>query len=80
MHTINIEHECGCFKRSSLENHVAIDDKDDALMHSLDILNQMNNEFCGKHSFKLLEVGENFVIAKNESTSHGCCGGGCSHH
>ncbi len=80
MHTITIERECGCFKRSTLENNIQMDNKDDAMMHSLDMVNQMNSEFCGKHQFKLLEVEDNFVIAMSDSTSHGCCGGGCSSH
>jgi hypothetical protein len=40
----------------------------------------MNDEFCGKHTFKVQEVQNNFVIAFEESTSNGCCGGGCGSH
>jgi len=32
MSTINIAQECGCFKRSALENNVTFDNKDDAMM------------------------------------------------
>jgi len=80
MHNIKIENECGCFKRSDLVNNQTMESKDEALMKSLDMVNTMNNDFCGKHSFKLQEVGENFVIAFEESTSNGCCGGGCGSH
>lgn len=80
MYTINVETECGCFKRSELENNVQIENKDDAMMQSLGMLKQMNDDFCGKHGFKLLEVENSFVIAMNNSTSHGCCGGGCGSH
>lgn len=80
MYTISVEKECGCFKRSALENNIAMENKDDAMMRSIDMVNQMNGEFCGKHKFKLIEAGSSFVIAMNDSTSHGCCGGGCSSH
>ena len=80
MYKIVVEKECGCFKKSALENNVVIESKDDALMQSLDMVNQMNSEFCGKHSFKLLEVEKNFVIAMSDSTTGGCCGGGCGSH
>lgn len=80
MYTISVEKECGCFKRSALENNIAMENKDDAMMRSIDMVNQMNGEFCGKHKFKLIEAGNSFVIAMNDSTSHGCCGGGCSSH
>jgi len=80
MFKVIVEQECGCFKKSSLENNIAIDSKDDALMKSLDMRDQMNNEFCGKHEFKVQEVQNSFVIAFNDSTSNGCCGGGCGSH
>ena len=73
MHTVSVEKACGCFKRSSFENNIQMDNKDDAMMYSLDMLNQMNS----KHQFILREVGENFVIAMNETAAHGCCVGGC---
>jgi len=80
MFKIIIEKECGCFTKSSLENGLKIPSKDDALMKSIEMRNIMNDEFCGKHGFKVQEAGNNFVIAMNESTSNGCCGGGCSSH
>ncbi len=80
MYMISVEKECGCFKRSDLQNNVAMDNKDEAMMRSIDMVNHMNGEFCGKHKFKLIETDNSFVIAMNDSTSNGCCGGGCSSH
>jgi len=80
MFKIIVEQECGCFKRSALENGIEMESKDDALMRSIDMKDQMNNEFCGKHNFKVQEAGNNFVIAFEQSTSNGCCGGGCGSH
>lgn len=80
MFTITVEKECGCFKRSDLQNNLRIASKDDALLKSIEMREHMNDKFCKKHSFKLQEVGDNFVIAMSDSTSNGCCGGGCGSH
>jgi len=80
MFKIIVEQECGCFKKSNLENGISIDSKDGALLKSLEMRDTMNDDFCGKHTFKVQEVANNFVIAFQESTSNGCCGGGCGSH
>ena len=80
MFKIIVEKECGCFKRSDLENGIEVVSKDEALIKSIEMKNHMNDEFCGKHNFKVQEAGNDFVIAFAESTSNGCCGGGCGSH
>ena len=81
MYKVIVENECGCFKKSDLKSKQTIESKDEALMIGIDMVNTMNTDFCSKHSFKLQEVGNDFVIAFENSTSNGCCGGGCgSHH
>ncbi|MFA6137370.1 MAG: hypothetical protein WC667_04715 [Sulfurimonas sp.] len=80
MFKVVIEKECGCFKKSDLENNLEIASKDEALMKSIEMRDYMNDEFCGKHEFKVQETGNNFVIAMSDSTSNGCCGGGCGSH
>jgi len=82
MFTINIENECGCFKRSEFQNNMQFESKDDALVQALEMQNHMNENFCQKHEFKLNEDGQNFNIGvsmKPRASSGGCCGGGhCS--
>ncbi len=81
MFTITIDKECGCFKKSDLENNQSFDNADDALMKATNMVGQMNNDFCQKHDFTLSENGTSFSIAMNApASSHsGCCGGGhCS--
>jgi len=80
MFKVVIEKECGCFKKSDLENNLEIASKDAALIKSIEMRDYMNDEFCGKHEFKVQEAGNNFVIAMSDSTSNGCCGGGCGSH
>jgi len=80
MFKIIIEKECGCFKKSGMQNGITMESKDGALLQALEMKTTMNDEFCGKHEFKVQEVQNNFVIAFSESTSNGCCGGGCGTH
>jgi len=80
MFTINIDKECGCFKRSAYDNNMNFDNKDDALIQAQTMINHMNEKFCGKHGFTLSENGETFNIAMGQPIKEsGCCGGGhCS--
>ncbi len=82
MHRIFIEHECGCFKKSNLENNIILDTKDDALLQALNMSNTMNSDFCGKHEFQVIENNNNFLIGIKQTPqkSSGCCGGGCGTH
>ena len=80
MFRIIVEKECGCFKRSDLENNIEVASKDEALLKTIEMKDIMNDEFCGKHDFKVQEAGANFIIAMGDSTSNGCCGGGCATH
>jgi len=62
MFQIIVEKECGCFRRSDMKNNITVESKDEALSKALDMVNTMNNEFCKKHTFKLEEAGDAFVI------------------
>jgi len=80
MFKIVVEKECGCFKRSDMQNNIMVESKDEALMKSIAMKDTMNEDFCGKHQFKVQETADSFVIAMHDSTSNGCCGGGCGTH
>ena len=81
MFNIVVDRECGCFKRSSLENNITMESKDEALSKSLEMKAHMNEKFCGKHGFSVQEEGNTFVITMGApvqaQSSGGCCGGGC---
>lgn len=76
MHKIIVEKECGCFKRSDLENNLEFTSKDEALTKAIEMKNTMNSDFCGKHDFDLVESDSNFVIHFAEQKPSACCGGG----
>ena len=65
MFKIIVERECGCFKRSSMDNNIEMNSKDDALVKAIEMRDTMNNKFCGKHKFIMKEDGNNFIIAMN---------------
>jgi len=81
MFTITVEKECGCFQKSDFSNYQKVASKDDALIEAQEMVGHMNENFCQKHAFTLLEEGENFMIRVDEraKAQTGCCGGGhCS--
>jgi len=82
MSKVNVELECGCFKKSAYENNMEFTTKDEALQQALLMQNYMNQKFCQKHVFTVIENGENINIAVDkrvQENSGGCCGGGhCS--
>lgn len=62
MFTVEMEKQCGCFKRSDYEAMKTFENKDEALMHAQTMASDMNETFCQKHNFTVVENGENFTI------------------
>lgn len=62
MYTIEIEKECGCFKKSAFENHTAFETKEEALMRAKVMECRMNQEFCFRHYFEAVDYGDRIVI------------------
>jgi len=62
MFNVKIEKECGCFKRSGMPTIKAFDNKDDALIEAGEWAEEMNETFCKKHNFTVVEEGNDLVI------------------
>ena len=62
MFNVKIEKECGCFKRSGMPTIKAFDNKDDALIEAGEWADEMNETFCKKHNFTVVEEGNDLVI------------------
>ena len=62
MFTIEIEKECGCFKKSGFENNTTFETKEEALMRAKVMECLMNQEFCFKHYFEAVDYGDKIVI------------------
>ena len=77
MYKIVVANQCGCFKRSELQNNITFNSKDDALLKAIEMKNYMNEEFCNKHEFEVQEMYNNFVISFYSDARDNCCGNGC---
>ena len=55
MFTVQVEKECGCFKKSDFTNNMTFDNKDNALIQALNMTKEMNHDFCQKHEFEVVE-------------------------
>lgn len=77
MYKIIVSNQCACFKKSSLENNLKFQSKDDALLKAIEMKDTMNNDFCKKHEFELQEMYNNFVISFYSDARDNCCGNGC---
>jgi len=62
MFNVRMEKECGCFKRSGMPTVKAFDNKDDALSEAQEWSEEMNDTFCRKHRFNVVEEGNEFII------------------
>ena len=62
MYKVTVAQQCGCFRRSGQEASSVFDDKDQALIHATEMANMMNEEFCNKHKFNVVEDGDAFLI------------------
>jgi len=76
MYTVQMEHECGCFKRSEYTNDKSFDKQQDAYNYSNIVAEFMNEEFCSKHLFVAQKAGDNeFLIRVVENpNAGGSCG------
>jgi len=74
MYTVQMEHECGCFKRSEYTNDKSFDKQQDAYNYANILTELMNEEFCTKHLFVAQKTGGNeFVIRVAENPNAGSC-------
>lgn len=62
MYTIQIEKECGCFKKSGIKNNLTFENREDAHMKAKVLECRMNQEFCMKHFFEAVDYGDKIVI------------------
>lgn len=77
MFTVQMEHECGCFKRSEYTNNKSFETQKDAYNYSNILAELMNEEFCGKHMFVSEKMaGDEFLIRVVDNPNAGSCGTG----
>ncbi len=62
MFNVKMEKECGCFKRSGMESIKTFENKDDAMIEAAAWAEEMNETFCQKHNFTIVEEGNDLII------------------
>jgi len=62
MYTIEVEKECGCFKKSGFEKVTTFETKEEAMMRAKVMECRMNQEFCFKHYFDAVDHGDKIII------------------
>ncbi|WP_298694629.1 hypothetical protein [uncultured Sulfuricurvum sp.] len=62
MFNVKMEKECGCFKRSGMESVKTFANKDDAMVEAKEWAEEMNETFCQKHNFTVVEEGDDLII------------------
>jgi hypothetical protein len=75
MYTVQMERECGCFKRSEYTNNKSFEKQQDAYNYANILTELMNEEFCTKHLFVAQRAGDNeFLIRVADNPNAGSCG------
>ncbi len=69
MVSLEVEKRCGCFTRARLEESLRFDTKEQALKKAKEMLMIMNNDFCGKHKFKIVEENDTVKIVEDEENN-----------
>lgn len=62
MYTIVMEKECGCFKKSGLDNNMTFESREDMINKARVLECRMNQEFCMTHFFEAVDYGDKIVI------------------
>ena len=57
-----MEKQCGCFKRSDFQDEQTFESKEEALKEALAMCEDMNETFCQKRNFSVVEEGDTMMI------------------
>ncbi len=80
MNTVEVEFECGCFKKSEYEAKKTFDNQREAYNYTNLLVEFMNEDFCTKHMFVAQRTqDDNFVIQvlDNPNAGGSCSTGSC---
>ena len=77
MYTVQIEQECGCFKKSDYKSIKSFDNQQDAYNYANIVTEFMNEDFCQTHLFTAFKLeDDNFVIGVSSNPNSGSCSTG----
>ena len=61
-----LEKRCLCARKHNTEQIRSFETRVEAEEHAYEWADTLNNNFCGRHGFDIVEVGDNFVISVEE--------------
>jgi len=66
MYSVSVTKECGCFKKSNFTNNREFDTQEEAKAYAAEIVKVADNEFCAKHTFKVIEdvLGYKVIVSE----------------
>lgn len=67
-HHVVVEKLCKCAIRKQMPQIKTLNDKEDAMRIARAWAQEMNESFCGQHSFGVVEVDDNYVITVGEGS------------
>lgn len=77
MYTVQIEQQCGCFKKSEYKSEKSFDNQQDAYNYANIVTEFMNEDFCQKHLFTAYKTEDDqFVIGVSNNPNSGSCSTG----
>lgn len=78
MYAVQVEHQCGCFKRSEYSAYKEFEAQQDAYNYSKILCELMNDDFCGQHHFFSQRISDNNFMVRvvDNPNSGGSCGTG----
>ncbi len=62
MYTLEIEKECGCFKKSGFEKTMTFETREDMYNKARVLECLMNQQFCMTHFFEAVDYGDKIII------------------
>lgn len=65
MYKVEILKQCGCVTRNGLTVVNSYTDREEARQEAIKLTKWMNEEFCHKHQFLVIEKPEGFVIIED---------------
>jgi hypothetical protein len=65
-HHVVLEKLCLCARKQMTEQIRTFDTKEEAEEHAYEWADSLNNSFCGRHGFDIVEVDDNYVISVEE--------------
>ena len=72
MNTVEITHECACFKKSEYEAKKEFNNQQDAYNYTNILVEFMNEDFCSKHTFVAQRTeDDNFIIGVFDNPNAG---------